>query len=423
MHNAAIVAKVDSVRKHPNADRLQIASILGTQVVVGLDTQAGDIGIYFDSNLQLSEEFATANNLIRIKNEDGTMSGGMFDTNRRVRAMNLRGVKSDGFYCPMSYFAFIDDPKIMSLPLGAALTYWQRADGENFPICNKYVTPQTARAIAAREHNKPRENKVLNFPEHFDTEQYRYNKDKITPNSFLIITEKLHGTSMRYGNVAHTRKLTWKEKIAQFFGIPVSTIEYKHVNGTRRVVMADNHTGYYSNEQFRYNATNGITLKEDEIIYGELVGYTTTGAAIMGDHDPSKVSKEFAKLYPKTMRYVYGTAQGECKLFVYRVTQDGKDLSWFQIVARCKELGLNHVPVLWYDIVKDGIELEQINVLIEQFAQGVSTLDRSHVREGVCIRIENETGMTVLKEKSYEFKVMEGIVKSNDDFVDTEEIA
>ena len=33
--NNAIVVKLNNVRKHPNADRLQLASVLGTTVVTG----------------------------------------------------------------------------------------------------------------------------------------------------------------------------------------------------------------------------------------------------------------------------------------------------------------------------------------------------------------------------------------------------
>ena len=135
MSYSAIVARVN-VRPHPNADRLQIGNVNGIQVIVGIDTQDGELGVYFPSDGQLSEEFAAANDLIRRKNEDGTYSGGMFDVNRRVRAMNLRGIKSDGFWCPLDYFNF------------SAVSASMLKEGDSFteingiPICNKYVTPR-----------------------------------------------------------------------------------------------------------------------------------------------------------------------------------------------------------------------------------------------------------------------------------------
>lgn len=54
------IVKVDKLRKHDNADRLQIATFFNTDVVVGVDTKIGDIGVYFPSDLKLGIEFCEA---------------------------------------------------------------------------------------------------------------------------------------------------------------------------------------------------------------------------------------------------------------------------------------------------------------------------------------------------------------------------
>lgn len=41
------VVKVQNLRKHENADRLQIATFFGNDVIVGLNTKVEDIGVYF----------------------------------------------------------------------------------------------------------------------------------------------------------------------------------------------------------------------------------------------------------------------------------------------------------------------------------------------------------------------------------------
>ena len=61
--NNAIVAVLTNVRTHPNADRLKLATALGTQVVAGLDSKDGDLVVYFDSNLRLSADYLHSNNL------------------------------------------------------------------------------------------------------------------------------------------------------------------------------------------------------------------------------------------------------------------------------------------------------------------------------------------------------------------------
>ena len=73
------VVELSSVRPHTNADRLQLATIFGNQIIVGNDAKNGDIGIYFNCDLQLSLEFATANDLVRRKDANDKQIGGMFE--------------------------------------------------------------------------------------------------------------------------------------------------------------------------------------------------------------------------------------------------------------------------------------------------------------------------------------------------------
>ena len=58
--------------------------------------------------------------------------------------------------------------------------------------------------------------------------------------------------------------------------------------------------------------------------------------------------------------------------------------------------------------------------MIELFGAGPSTLDGKHIREGVCVRIEGGLNNKTFKFKSFEFKVLEGIIKDSG-VVDTEE--
>ena len=79
-HQAVVVA-LKNVRPHSNADRLKLATVCGCQIIVGIDSEEGDVGIFFPEGVRLSEEFATVNDLIRRKDENGNNAGGMFDAN------------------------------------------------------------------------------------------------------------------------------------------------------------------------------------------------------------------------------------------------------------------------------------------------------------------------------------------------------
>jgi len=101
-----IVAKINRIYKHPNADKLQLANILGYQVVVSLESKEGDIGILFPDDGQLSLEYCKANDLIAYKDENGNRKGGYFDDNRRVRAQKFRGERSEAYFAPVDSLLF-----------------------------------------------------------------------------------------------------------------------------------------------------------------------------------------------------------------------------------------------------------------------------------------------------------------------------
>ena len=98
----AFVVKVNQIRKHSNADRLQVATFFGNDVIVGLDIKEGDIGIYFPTDGRLSLDYAKENNLIRVKDENGKDIGGYLDADKRkIGTIKLRGEKSDGLFMPI----------------------------------------------------------------------------------------------------------------------------------------------------------------------------------------------------------------------------------------------------------------------------------------------------------------------------------
>jgi hypothetical protein len=58
--------------------------------------------------------------------------------------------------------------------------------------------------------------------------------------------------------------------------------------------------------------------------------------------------------------------------------------------------------------------------LVTLYGTGPSTLDARHIKEGVCVRIEGGINNQTFKFKSFEFKVLEGIIKDSG-VIDAEE--
>ena len=99
---SAYVTTIKNLRKHPNADRLQLGECFGNTVCVSMEYTDGQIGVYFPTDGQFSVEFADTNNLLRKKDADGNNIGGYMDPDKRnVTSIKLRGEKSDGLFLPL----------------------------------------------------------------------------------------------------------------------------------------------------------------------------------------------------------------------------------------------------------------------------------------------------------------------------------
>lgn len=408
-----------TVRELSGADYLQIGTCGRYQVIVGKDVRDGDMGVFFETDGQISADFAARNDLIRRKNEDGTPAGGMFGPNRKVRCIKLRGAKSEGFWIPINAFDYAGK----AIKEGDQFNYL----GE-FPICNKFVTQATLRASGGRKILQ-RDNKM--FHKHVDTYQFKRSYKTIPIGSVCYITEKLHGTSCRVALVLEDEPQKWWESLLCW---PVKR-SWKTLVGSRNQVL-QNRTGpgFYGGEEFRLKAVDGISLHKGECIYGELVGYTETGAPIMGTHSVND-KKLMKKIGNDKIVYSYGCNPGQCKLYVYRITQVNEDghateLSWPQVRQRCKGLGLLTVPEVNPPvIITDKFTVEDLNDTVQRETEAedgtalLSSLDSRHILEGVVVRYESENGFGFMKNKAYAFLEGECAAKDDDNYVDAEESA
>jgi hypothetical protein len=439
----AIVTRLKNVRPHPNADRVQLATCHGNQVVVGLDSLEDHWGVYFPSDGQLSHEFCHANNLYRdvSMNANPDDKPGMFDPNRRVRAQRFRGEISDGFWVPLHYFGFI---QVTGLDVeGFEFDNWK-----GVAICNKYVNQATLKIARENQGKKTKTaKKSIMFKEHFDTAHFGRNIHEFKKGQTIIVTEKLHGTSGRIGHVQLERDLTFVDKVAKFFGAKIQENEWKYLNGTRRVVIEESKGNQFHDPTIRDKAFKLFegNLRKGETVFFEIVGYESTGATIMPSVDTTKMGdKAFTKFYGDKMTYSYGCNPLESAIYVYRMTftnEDGQtiDYSWDDVVKRSNEIGVKHVPVVTRMTLEE-LELatilhakgrkakslddrdlkDKFSALIEQMGSGPSVLDTRHIKEGVCVRIEGGIDNKTFKFKSFEFKLLEGIVKDSG-VIDAEE--
>ena len=432
------VVKVEKLRPHTNADRLQVATFFGNDTCVGLDVKIGDIGVYFPTDLQLDYDFCVQNHLLR-KLIDGTPDKGYMDPNKRnVSTIKLRGEKSDGIYVNISDFDYcFDDDASKYLKIGDTISV---VNGH--PICQKYIPHSNKRTGHPTDGNRTRKKKVPIAPlftEHADTEQLAYNLGAFQAGDQIEITLKMHGTSQRTGYLpvfkGYKRSL-W-DKIMKRDGTPI--YEWGYVSGTRRTVLENFDGGFYGSNLFREQHSKFFEgkLHKGEEVYYEVVGFTDTGAPIMASASNKKLNdKAFIKQYGETTTFSYGCEPAQSELYVYRMTmtnEDGDIVEYTPDVMRyrCEQMGCKCVPVMYKGFIPDEMngEIHMNNFtpgewimnIAEKYYAGPDPIGKTHTREGVVVRIVNKPKFCAYKHKNFEFKCLEGLVKAEAEAPDMEE--
>ena len=470
MAYTAFITRIKNLRPHPNADRLRMGECFGNTVIVSLEYVDNQLGVYFPSDGQVSTEFAEANNLLRKKDENGNNIGGYMDPDKRnITAIKLRGEKSDGLFLPLTSLESFGD--ITELHEG------DRIDNFNgHEICCKYVPFKCERTAAGgagkRIKRRAKRSVAPLFYEHMDTEQLAYNLAAFKSGDEIEITLKMHGTSQR---TAHTKVLTeycgpgiafdiiQRKGIFKLFKptdkmvdwaedqlIPI--YDWGYISGTRRTVLENYEGGYYGSNEFREKHSKffeGKLWKGEEVYY-EVVGFTHTGAPIMASCDNKKLNdKEFVKQYGKITTFSYGCNPDgvagfgitermvpQSDIYVYRMTMTNEDGDVVEYTPdfmryRCEQMGVKTVPVMWKGVIPDAQNGEvimnnftpgdYIKSVAEKYYDGPDPIGKTHVREGVVVRIINRPKFCAYKHKNWSFKALEGIVKVEAEAPDMEE--
>lgn len=411
---AATVARVRQINKLDKCDNVVGLPLLGYQAITGKDVQEGDLGILFGAETQLSSFYASKNNLHRhadLNNDPNKV--GYLEDNRRVKALRFRGHRSDALFMPLSSLTGFTDE-------------WdQLKEGDTFDeingfeICRKYEVyrkPDYARLKEASSPKRLSRVDELLFPKHFDTPNYFRTTGSIKDEDHVIITQKLHGTSVRIGHIPVKRKLSWIERLARKFGARVQETEYAYVYGSRNVVKDPGNPtgGFYGKDLYSEvgSRLKGL-LPKGYVVYGEIVGW------VPGTSEPIQSG------------YTYCIPQGEARLYVYRITtinEEGRsvDLSWEAVKEFCRSIGVSTVPQVdrvGGAIIEDYVPF-MLDVRLAERSNAALPTDDNKVDEGVCLRVEGLTP-TIVKAKSPEFLRFESkqLDKGTVDIESAEEVA
>jgi len=251
-------------------------------------------------------------------------------------------------------------------------------------ICKKYVVPRAdmrQREVQAKKRFNRVEDKHM--PEHIDSDNYHKWGDTIPGDREVIVTQKLHGTSIRIGHTIAKRKLSWFETVLKKLGVAIEETTHDYIYGSRKVIKDINNPyqdHYYGSDIWTREGerVNGL-LPQNYIVYGELVGFS--GEA------------------PIQKNYTYDAEPGKAELYVYRVAivnNDGHltDLAWDHVKEFCAQVGIKHVPEVWRGKraefnVESWMDIRYRDQLAGVVgARCVSLSHPDTVDEGVCVRVD-----------------------------------
>ncbi len=327
------VVQVDQVTPHPNADRLEIATVKGWQCVVGKgEFQAGDKGFYFPIDSVLPQAV-----------RDYLFADTKVTPPTRIKTMAIRGAVSQGLLVSRCL-----DPKD-AYKWEHVASLWEV--GEDFTEAfgvTKYEPPRQDLPTGMR--TAPARVAHPDFPRFTDVENWRNYPTLFQPDDWVLVTEKIHGTNFRCGWVPYDANTLWK-RLMKFFRL---TPLYEFVFGSRNVQLdeAGVRTVYHEIVE-KYDLRN--RLVDGEVLYGEIYG--------------DGIQKG----------YSYGCAPGERRLAAVDMTRQGEWLHGLELRSTLERREIPMVPVLYWG---------QYSGVAIGLALGASSLDPSGtpIKEGVVIR-------------------------------------
>lgn len=372
---------------------------------------------------------------------------GFFNRYGRVRCITLKGEPSFGFVFSKDEMAKFC-PEVKDVNLEDYLDEdFDTVNGELF--VKAFVPPIKPQKNGSGKKNKC-DKKLKSFDRllegeftfHYDTQMLKKSMFKFTPETDVVISLKIHGTSCIFSKL-HVRepkkiaifKRIWN-KIVDMTGLFKKSrfIDYDIVYGpvySSRTVIKNRYinkevaSGYYEQDVWsEYGDIIYPYLNEGMSVYGEIFGYITDSESMI------------QKLYD------YGCEKGQNKIMLYRIStinEDGTKKEWeveevynwtLNLIERMKEnedenyTRIHPIDILYSGTLEDLYpELNPDEHWKDEFIKKISN-DKEHFkceefeplcnntvpREGICIRIKNDPVNECFKNKNLSFLEKEAIL-------------
>ena len=340
------IVKLENVRKHPNADKLDLADVLGYQVAIAKDKyKTGDVVVYFPADTILPSEWAEkfgVKGFLRGKEQD------------RVGKIKLRGEPSFGLV--------VDVPSGLDCEVGD--------NAADYFDCSKYEPPINPHQSDMAKYDIDIDSF---FQKYTDIENGRI-YTQVFGNEDVVATEKLHGTNARIGSInGHivAGSHTTRRKYPQVDGVDCSS--------TSDEVRRSIYWYPYSIDSVRTMIDELSKQYNIVILYGEVYGRSVQSLD-------------------------YGIPKGQGLGFrAFDLLLDDKYIDYDEFVSLCDRYGVDRVP----EIYRGLFDMDKIKEIADgnSLISGAY-----HIREGVVVkpvkeRTDPKIGRAILKYIGTEYEL------------------
>lgn len=294
------VEKILKISPHPNADRLEIAEVLGWNCVTGKGVyKEGDLCVYIPIDSVLPPEVE-----VKIFPPDSKVKL----HHSRVKTIKLRGAISQGL---------IVRPELLGVDESEGTDVTEALGIKKYePVVR--ISANSSPAAASKKQVNP------NFRKYTDIQNIKNYPRLFEEGETVTAREKIHGANFRAGYVPF-HATTIVKKILKFLHLaPKNAFVY----GSHNVQLQDKmlYQGFYDKNVYaeavvKYELAK--KLKAGEVVYGEVYG--------------DGIQKG----------YHYGTVPGERMLAIFDVMIDGKWLDDADMEAFCTARGLPVAPKVY----------------------------------------------------------------------------
>jgi len=340
------IVKIEKVEKHPDADALDIAIVLGDYpVIIKRDEyKVGDLAAYLpiDTIVPDNNEFYfLCPKAYEKYEEDGEIKqrqignkypvGSVPEKFRILKAKKIRGIYSQGM--------LVSVPKVGGKELfdvgeniidmwNPPLKKWQEEEEDNIPNAKK-----------ARGANQASPPKGWAIP-YYDIENIRKYIDCLRPDEEIVLTEKVHGSNAAF---SHDGEKLW----------------VKSRNYYKKMDPDDP----WWDIAIRYQLEEKFAKHPGKVFFGEMYGQV--------------------KGFRYDCELVNGAMHSKIRFFDVYDTKTMRYIDYDPFVSMVTESGLDVMPVLYRGVWGQKEEMYA-------YAEGKTTLGGKHIREGFVLRTVKE---------------------------------